>query len=119
MESCVTCVQAVIVKLCFGQLEDLAKYMFKHISINVYVGSLRDLSLPGGEVGPKFRMCWRHSPASAFSVDVGGFALLGPEALSGICVKGRGVARETMGKLQQKLLKAREDKSAKRCHSHF
>lgn len=42
----------------------------------------------GGQVGPFFRICWRHSQVTTFAVEVGRFALQGPQATSGFCVKG-------------------------------
>ena len=42
----------------------------------------------GGQVGPFFRICWRHSAVANFSVEVGSFALQGPDAARGVCVKG-------------------------------
>ena len=41
-----------------------------------------------GQVGPFFRICWRHSQEATFSVEVGRFALQGPQATKGFCVKG-------------------------------
>ena len=41
-----------------------------------------------GQVGPFFRVCWRHSQEATFAVEVGRFALQGPLATSGFCVKG-------------------------------
>eukprot|EP00438_Fugacium_kawagutii_P026263 Skav227688 [mRNA] locus=scaffold2761:1068:2663:- [translate_table: standard] len=41
-----------------------------------------------GQVGPFFRICWRHSREAAFAVEVGTFALQGPRTTSGFCIKG-------------------------------